>query len=1091
MASSTSSRARSSRARVLIDPSLRVSLVHLPTSLCSTLLARDIVAQTVVVELGTDMESYYCGWTGLAPSASVLSDPHAGECIVMSPSLADMFAPALSNGQEVSLRLFRSPPIPVARKVFVTPQSADDWEILSVHADEVESSMLSQVRAAKQGQVLGVSVGRSSATVIKFLVDRTVPPTRSVKEDIDTNDQHDQISVAVRLSTDTEVAIAPRPRLADKDEKDTPEQREQLAPPPAPSLPPHILESSSSVSSDGAALLLTDYAWRVLPDSYVPDKEDKLASSVVIPMSMTAPNWRRPSYELVALAFPQGKLTITKISCPTNPLYEPHFVPPLITTTASYRPGAMPNVDAVPNSVAWPERHVWIGKQVRSNIKAVDFDLVRFTKPSPGALREPNIDTQASQVCLTPPMPAKLVGFDAPLQECIGVIRGVHRLRELLATKQGRTDLLNASASLPVVPRRQFPGTSGLLLSGAAGSGKSTLMRAVGEHLALDPTLVYGIKTIDCTQHIENRLTIVRSRFKESMDEASWHAPMVLVFDGLDTLIPAQDSSPQQQPADNFRITQLARSFVELAEEVVREHHVFLVATVQSVANLHDFVRNARIWTQTVSLQSPEKDVRAELLRAMVHNVMSRAARDDVCDDLDFVALTSHTDGYHVADLHMLTERALQEAAIRCLLESRRISLTMRDFERAREGYTPIALRGIKLEQSSTEWADIGGLAETRHVLRETLEWPTKYAAIFANCPLRLRSGLLLYGFPGCGKTLLASAVAKECGLNFISVKGPEVLQKYVGASEKSVRDLFERAQSAKPCVLFFDEFESVAPKRGQDSNGVTDRVVNQLLTQMDGAEGLDGVYVLAATSRPDLIDAALLRPGRLDKALLCDMPKWEDRLDILRVVARKVPIDSDVDLDVWARRTEGFSGADLQALLYNAQLDAIHATLHATSSAGNDASSDHNQKHASQLAYLSIAPTKEANDDSHVALSNADKAALSSRLERILRSSQDPDSRTATLASTSTSSSSASASSSHSNAATTTTSSSANDRPRQKYLVTNKFMESSFQQTRPSVPAAEVARLRRIYAQFTGERDGKGLDAANMDAIGSHTSLM
>jgi peroxin-1 len=506
---------------------------------------------------------------------------------------------------------------------------------------------------------------------------------------------------------------------------------------------------------------------------------------------------------------------------------------------------------------------------------------------------------------------------------------------------------------------------------------------------------------------------------------------------------------------------------------------------------LHEFVRNARIWTQTVSLQSPEKDVRAELLRAMVHNVMSRAARDDVCDDLDFVALTSHTDGYHVADLHMLTERALQEAAIRCLLESRRISLTMRDFERAREGYTPIALRGIKLEQSSTEWADIGGLAETRHVLRETLEWPTKYAAIFANCPLRLRSGLLLYGFPGCGKTLLASAVAKECGLNFISVKGPEVLQKYVGASEKSVRDLFERAQSAKPCVLFFDEFESVAPKRGQDSNGVTDRVVNQLLTQMDGAEGLDGVYVLAATSRPDLIDAALLRPGRLDKALLCDMPKWEDRLDILRVVARKVPIDSDVDLDVWARRTEGFSGADLQALLYNAQLDAIHATLHATSSAGNDASSDHNQKHASQLAYLSIAPTKEANDDSHVALSNADKAALSSRLERILRSSQDPDSRTATLASTSTSSSSASASSSHSNAATTTTSSSANDRPRQKYLVTNKFMESSFQQTRPSVPAAEVARLRRIYAQFTGERDGKGLDAANMDAIGSHTSLM
>lgn len=197
------------------------------------------------------------------------------------------------------------------------------------------------------------------------------------------------------------------------------------------------------------------------------------------------------------------------------------------------------------------------------------------------------------------------------------------------------------------------------------------------------------------------------------------------------------------------------------------------------------------------------------------------------------------------------------------------------------------------------------GLHEARRILRETLEWPTKYAQIFANCPLRLRSGILLYGYPGCGKTLLASAVAKECGLNFISVKGPEILNKYIGASEKSVRDLFERASAAKPCVLFFDEFDSIAPKRyvvlyldiilfsrvssrdqadrcrGHDSTGVTDRVVNQMLTEMDGAQGLDGVYVLAATSRPDLIDPALLRPGRLDKAVFCDMPDLTDRLEV------------------------------------------------------------------------------------------------------------------------------------------------------------------------------------------------------------------
>ncbi|KIO34777.1 hypothetical protein M407DRAFT_64085, partial [Tulasnella calospora MUT 4182] len=186
----------------------------------------------------------------------------------------------------------------------------------------------------------------------------------------------------------------------------------------------------------------------------------------------------------------------------------------------------------------------------------------------------------------------------------------------------------------------------------------------------------------------------------------------------------------------------------------------------------------------------------------------------------------------------------------------------------------------------------------------------------------------LLYGFPGCGKTLLASAVAKECGLNFISVKGPELLNKYIGASEKSVRDIFERATAAKPCVLFFDEFDSIAPKRGHDSTGVTDRVVNQMLTQMDGAEGLEGVYVLAATSRPDLIDPALLRPGRLDKSLLCNMPDEEERLEILQALSQKISISDSVSLRALAEETEGYSGADLQAIMYNAHLEVVHEAV-------------------------------------------------------------------------------------------------------------------------------------------------------------------
>ncbi|KAJ0108525.1 Peroxisome biosynthesis protein PAS1 [Diaporthe amygdali] len=314
--------------------------------------------------------------------------------------------------------------------------------------------------------------------------------------------------------------------------------------------------------------------------------------------------------------------------------------------------------------------------------------------------------------------------------------------------------------------------------------------------------------------------------------------------------------------------------------------------------------------------------------------------------DLDLLDIAGETDGYMPGDLSLLISRARNEAIMRSLTDSTgdaeisAVPLGRVDFENALKGFTPASLRNVTLQSSTTTFESIGGLTDTRQVLLETLQYPTKYAPIFAQCPLRLRSGILLYGYPGCGKTLLASAVAGECGLNFISVKGPEILNKYIGASEKSVRDLFERAQAAKPCVLFFDEFDSIAPKRGHDSTGVTDRVVNQLLTLMDGAEGLSGVYVLAATSRPDLIDPALLRPGRLDKSILCDFPNLEERVDIIRAIGKKAKLseavlESDEDLAEIARRTDGFSGADLQALISNAQLEAIQDVLKDTETVG------------------------------------------------------------------------------------------------------------------------------------------------------------
>eukprot|EP00903_Cladosiphon_okamuranus_P011980 g11251.t1 len=261
--------------------------------------------------------------------------------------------------------------------------------------------------------------------------------------------------------------------------------------------------------------------------------------------------------------------------------------------------------------------------------------------------------------------------------------------------------------------------------------------------------------------------------------------------------------------------------------------------------------------------------------------------------------------------------------------------IEMEDLEAALDGFSAESLRGAGLFRSSVEWGDVGGLRGVRAELREILELPVKYGRLFEATPTRLPTGALLYGPPGCGKTLLAGAVAAECGLNFISVKGPEVLDKYIGASEQAVRSLFARGASAAPCVLFFDEFEAVAPRRGNDNTGVTDRVVNQLLTFLDGVEGRDGVYVLGATSRPDLIDSALLRPGRLDRQLYCGFPDEAEREDILRAVCRKTPMSEEareVALAKVARspKAEAFTGADLQAIVDTAQLAAIHSYLEA-----------------------------------------------------------------------------------------------------------------------------------------------------------------
>ncbi|XP_074999871.1 peroxisomal ATPase PEX1 isoform X4 [Calonectris borealis] len=327
-------------------------------------------------------------------------------------------------------------------------------------------------------------------------------------------------------------------------------------------------------------------------------------------------------------------------------------------------------------------------------------------------------------------------------------------------------------------------------------------------------------------------------------------------------------------------------------------------------------------------IQSPDQKQRCEMLYSTIKKKLNSDIKK--FSDLDLQSIAKETEGFVARDFTMLVDRAIHACiSNQNAFQNGELNLSTMDFQKALKDFTPLALRNVNLHKpKDIGWDRIGGLKDVKQILMDTIMLPAKYPELFANLPIRQRSGVLLYGAPGTGKTLLAGVVARESGMNFISIKGPELLSKYIGASEQAVRDIFNRAQAAKPCIVFFDEFDSIAPRRGHDNTGVTDRVVNQLLTQLDGVEGLQGVYVLAATSRPDLIDPALLRPGRLDKCLYCPPPDQNSRYEILKALSHSLSLANDVDFQDLAAKTERFTGADLKALLYNAQLEAIHTNL-------------------------------------------------------------------------------------------------------------------------------------------------------------------
>lgn len=685
----------------------------------------------------------------------------------------------------------------------------------------------------------------------------------------------------------------------------------------------------------------------------------------------------------------------------------------------------------------------------------------------------------------------------------------------------------------------QLAHLSSALLTGAMGSGKTCVAKHLAQVLRED-TLFYT-SYFPCRKLVndETRISTIKETLNRIFMSASWGARLngraLVILDDLDKLCPVE--TELQVGNDNGRSRQVSEIICSIVRQYCnRDSGVVLLATAEGKESLNNVVVSGHVVREIVELKAPDKEARRRVMESLAKKgaVPADDAVADVSDvsrpqtsdgsigedsgawmdgtsqgsreyspakasgfildsDLDFLDIAGSTDGYMPGDLTVFVSRARNEAIMRAIAESSgsdsdAIHLSRVDFDKALKGFTPASLRNVSLQSSSTSFKSIGGLQETRKVLLETLQYPTKYAPIFAQCPLRLRSGLLLYGFPGCGKTLLASAVAGECGLNFISVKGPEILNKYIGASEKSVRDLFDRAQAAKPCVLFFDEFDSIAPKRGHDSTGVTDRVVNQLLTQMDGAEGLSGVYVLAATSRPDLIDPALLRPGRLDKSLLCDMPALEDRVDILKALFQKVRLsseltDSDEALTEVAHKTEGFSGADLQALVSNAQLEAIHDVLDVdgpivTSKRTNGLGSHKANTTPSfvQFQYGGGNGGAEANGISHPTPQSrsatlVEQAAILSKLDEIKLARKKSRQAHGQLPAP------------ESKAAAPV--------DQREVVIDVDHLWKALDNTRASISSEERSRLQRIYHEFVVGRSGQMKDGQGSMEIGGRSSLM
>ena len=501
--------------------------------------------------------------------------------------------------------------------------------------------------------------------------------------------------------------------------------------------------------------------------------------------------------------------------------------------------------------------------------------------------------------------------------ENVGGLRTeVQRVREMIELPMKHPEVFQ---KLGIEPPK------GVLLYGPPGTGKTLIAKAVANESGANFQSIAGPEIIS-KYYGESE-----QRLREIFEEANRNTPSIIFIDELDSIAPKRSEVTGE--VERRVVAQL----LSMMDGLKERGQVVVIGATNRVDAIDPALRRPGRFDREIEIGVPDRSERVEILQIHVRNM-------PISEEVNLESLADRTHGFVGADINALCKEAAMKTLRRYLPDLgtedeipqeivEKMTVTAEDFEEALKGIEPSAMREVLIEVPKVSWKDLGGLGQIKQELIESIEWPLKRPEKFRQMGIRPPKGILLYGPPGTGKTMIAQAVANETNANFISIRGPQMLSKWVGESEKAIREIFKKAKQVSPSIVFFDELDSIAPFRGmEDGSRVMERVVNQLLAELDGLEALKDVVIIAATNRPDIIDPALLRSGRFDRLVMIGAPDKFGRLEILRIHTKDMPNADDVNLEELAELTEGYVGSDLAALCREAVMLSLREDPDASS---------------------------------------------------------------------------------------------------------------------------------------------------------------